>query len=406
MSYPPVIAFTLAHGLIPGEGSRPAWPSTSGRRPSFGVVASYAALLRWIGGARLQRAVGYVQLVAGVVAYGGFFLSRSLRPRPSSAGHDAGERRVPASSRLVCELHRTGRGRRHGSTWIRAALSMLPRPGRCALLRGRLSLDYAERIVRDSAGDAPCRDRGPGRTWFFARGDRARWQSWSASHFRHDIRVRMGLFGVAPLMLMYMVLGMRSRQPRPVPARRGTGRDFLAMAALMFPAIVTRQLETSEAYRAAWIYTRDEGHHARLIVALKKSRRVFPAPFARALRASSPGASAILTRARAYRDPRRLRPPGVAGRRAAEPELPFAHQPKKSGGTTMFVWMSWCSSVGNCCSSGCSGSSIRRAADRGARWRRSGALVALERAVRARAGLSRELRASEESAKNERTRSE
>lgn len=346
MAYPPVIAYTLAHGFSLARGLAAAvaiylWSATV----TFAVVASYAALLRWVGGARLQRAIAYVQLAAGLVAYAGFFVSHEVMGGAGLATVTMPDTAAllfpPAWFASYIELATPAAS---VATGIRTALSLALLGGLTTMLGGRLSLDYAERLSESPVSEPRAVSRRePGRPWLFARDESRAVALLVVSHFRHDMRVRMGLFGVVPLLLMYVVLGMRQAGNADpfLGVTRGQGADFLAMAALMFPAIVTRQLETSDAYRAAWIYRVTTAHHGRLVVALKNvAIAYFLAPFSGVLfaiftwrfgHAGHAAAHTALLTAFAH----------LALQTAVllSPRLPFSQPPNKSGGTTMFVWM-------------------------------------------------------------------
>ncbi len=144
-------------------------------------------------------------------------------------------------------------------------------------------------------------------------------------------------------MLIYVVQGMRGGNPDPfLPASANRAVDILALAVLMFPAIVTRQLESSEAYRAAWIYTVTTASRARLIGALKNvAAAYFLAPFSLLLAALFAWRFGhlghALTHAAVLAAVSHL---ALQTAMLLSPKLPFAQAPdKKSDSTAMFAWM-------------------------------------------------------------------
>jgi hypothetical protein len=346
MAYPPIIAFTIAHGVNAGRGLGAAvaiyaWAVCV----TFAIVASYAALLRFIGGARLQRTVAYLQMVIGIAAYGGFFLAMEGFGRSAitqAAMPDSAWTFIVPPTWFAAAIE-VGAGQASAATWVRIALSIGMLAALAALLQGTLAPGYVDKLLElpDDVTNRPSsRTRAP---LLFPRGEARAVALLTAAHVRHDLRVRMGLFGIVPLVLLYIFMGMRrGGNPDPfVSQLRTAGPDLLAMGALMFPAIVTRHLESSGSYPAAWIYTVTTADAGRLVLALKNIAAVyFLAPFA-----------AVLALVYAWR----FGHPGHALAHAAlltvishaalqlgilvHPRLPFANPPDKSGGSAVIVWM-------------------------------------------------------------------
>jgi hypothetical protein len=346
MAYPPVIAFTLAHGVDAGRGLGAAvaiyaWAVCV----ACIVVASYAALLRFVGGVRLQRVVAYLQLVIGIAAYGGFFLAIEGFGGSGLAGATMPDSPwvflLPPS--WFAGYIEIAAGQGSSASWVRVALSMGLLAAVAALLQGSLAPTYAEKLA-EQPGDMRNRPSTAARPpLLFARGEARAVALLTAGHFRHDLRVRMGVFGVVPLVLIYAVLGMR-RGGNPDPflgVTRGPEIDLLAMSALMFPAIIIRHLESSGSHRAAWIYTVTTADAGRLVLALKNiATAYFLVPFAAVLallfawRFEHVGhalAHAVLLTAISHA--------ALQVAILVQPRLPFAHPPDRSGGMTMVVWM-------------------------------------------------------------------
>jgi hypothetical protein len=346
IAYPPVIAFTFAHGISIARGLAAAaaiygWAIAI----TLVVVTSYAALLRWVGAGRLQRAVAYVQLAAGIAAYAGYFFAMETFGRAAlrSATMPDGawvSLLPPVWFASYIEIAAAQGG---PASWAPAVLTLVLLAGLAVLLRGRLTADYADRLsqpVVDISPRSAASERSP---LFFARDEPRAVALLTAAHFRYDLRIRMGLFGLIPLLLVYVVAGLREGgNPDPfIGATSDRGANFLAMAALMFPAIITRHLESSDGYQASWIYTVTTADAGRLVVALKNVATVyFLVPFA-----------VILAALFAWRFGNALHAITHAGLLAGishlalqiavllSPRLPFAQPPDKTRGTAMFAWL-------------------------------------------------------------------
>jgi hypothetical protein len=348
MALAPVLAFTLAHGRNP-------WRGLGAVMAIYGwsvavtcvVVATYTAVVRWIGAARFRRVVAYLQLVTGIAAYGGLFLINRTFDRASLT-----EARLPDTPWLLlspptwfASYIEIGDGTASVQTWLRLLLSILLLVAVVALLRGKLALDYSLRVAEaaDEAGSsAPIVSGGGRRSRLFARNEARAVALLTVAHFRHDLRVRMSIFGLVPLILMYMFMGIRSGNADPFlgpTAQRGP--DLLALAALLFPALIVRNLESSATYNAAWIYTATPARHGALIIALKNvAVAYFLAPFAVLIAALFSWRFGHVLHGTVHAA--LLAAAGYAALQTAillNPRLPFAHPPDKSGSGPLFAWM-------------------------------------------------------------------
>lgn len=345
MAYPPVIAYAFAHGGTPGRALAAAvaiyaWAVTV----TFVVVAAYAALLRRVGGARLQRVVAYAQLAAGVVTYGVYFVALETLGRAALASA-----RLPESwawalpPAWFASLIEIAAGVATVETLVRAAMAIACLVSAAAVLRGRLALDYVERLAEPPQQDAvaaPSTARVP---WIFGRYEGRAVALLAAAHVRHDLRVRMGLFGVVPLIAIYVIVSLQQGgNPDPFAGGRGTaGVDVLGLTALMFPAIVLRQLETSDAFRAAWIYEATPAHGGRLVLAMKNVAALgLLGPFAALLAVVLAWRFGHLGHALAHT----ALLTGIAHLALQiavliRPRLPFSQPPIKSDSVAIFVWL-------------------------------------------------------------------
>ena len=266
MAYPPVIAFTLAHGVSAARGVAAATALYAcALALTLALVAGYGAILRRVSAARLQRALGYLQMGLGILAYGGFMVVMQTAGRGAISGMAMPREKwllllPPAWFASYLEI---ATGIATAQTWMRAALSIAILAALIGALRGRLGEDYAERLgaLPLTATPEPIRGhagRAPRRAWFFSHAEGRAVSLLVLAHFRHDNRVRLGIFGIVPMVLIYLFMDLGDGGP-----------DLMAMAVLLFPSILTQQLGASDAYRAAWIYAVTPSHTGRLVIALK-----------------------------------------------------------------------------------------------------------------------------------------
>jgi hypothetical protein len=260
MAYPVVIAYVFAHGVDAGRGIAAAlaiflWSVVV----TLMVVTSYGGLLHLVGAPRFQRALGYLQLLGGFLAYGGFFLMTRLFDRPALRDMRLADTpwlllAPPAWFASYIEL---AAGVLNSTTWIRMAFSIAAMVVLLTMLRGKLGLEYAGRL-----GDLPATGHTSSRaavhTPFFRRGEARAVAVLVMAHFRHDLRVRMGVLAIVPLVFFYTFVGMGE-----------SSFDLVALAVLLFPAILSQHFASTDAYQAAWIYSVTPVDRARLVIELK-----------------------------------------------------------------------------------------------------------------------------------------
>jgi ABC-2 type transport system permease protein len=349
MGWPVVIAQTVARSGHPARGFAAALSLLACcLATTFTIVAAYATVLRTVGSARLQRILGYTQIVIGSIAYGGAFLLLGVTDQ--SLVTDASMPRgvwlyflPPAWYASYLEI---ASGTTDASVWGRAAISVAFLAAMAVLLRGPLAAGYAEhvsRIAADTPADAGGRARGA--AWLFKRDEARAVALLVRAHFRHDVRVRLGILSMIPLTVLYMCIGARDGSGGDpfLADQDGGALNLMAIAVLFFPTILIQHLSTSDAFRAAWIYFVTPASRTRLMMAMKNVIVwVFLAPFVVFL-------AALLT----WRYQHAVH--GIVhaaflgllghivvqGAALVDPRLPFASAPQKSvGSVTLFAWMS------------------------------------------------------------------
>jgi hypothetical protein len=343
VAVPPIVAFGLAGGPSMGRGLAAAvaiyaWALAL----TLALGVGYGALVRGVGAARLQRAVAYMQLAVGLLMYGGVFLGSRLLGNALTSATLPGEPwpwLIPPA--WFAGYIALATGDASAGVWVRTALSVVVIGALLMALRGRLGMDYASRLseITGAAQDTTSRSS---RTPFFQTGEPRAVALLVLAHFRHDLRVRMGVLGVLPLLVLYVVIGSGDPVSDPFVAAPAGSPDFIALAVLLFPAILAQQFSASESYKAAWIYTVTHADRARLVIALKNLAIVyFLVPFLLLVaglyiyRADT--VSHALTHTAIL---------GLVSHLALQaaiclsPQLPFARPPEKASGSAGLVaWM-------------------------------------------------------------------
>jgi hypothetical protein len=126
-------------------------------------------------------------------------------------------------------------------------------------LGGRLSLQYSETlgamtVVARARAAASAETRTRPRLWFTS-GEARAVALLVRSQFRHDHRFRMGVLGLLPFTLLYMVMGVRNGAiADPFAATRTMQAWPLTMAVLASPTMLRMLLTRSDAFRASWIF--------------------------------------------------------------------------------------------------------------------------------------------------------
>jgi hypothetical protein len=347
MAYPPIAAFTVAYGVSFWRGFAAAAAIYAfSFAITFALVALYGTLLRVFGAARLQKALGYAQTLIGVAAYGGVVLVLQFVGRQT-----LGAATMPREPWLLlvppawfASYLEIATGVADWNAWVRAAMSIGFLGAMAALLRGPLGIEYAERLGQLASAAPTQTAPKPVRAALLFTRDEARAVALLVrAHFRHDLRVRLGVLALLPLTLLYMFLGARDgRGGDPFTAEGARSGDLIALAVLFFPTIVVQQFSASEAYRAAWIYFATPANRAALIVSLKNVIvTFFLLPYVAFLAVAFTWRFGHLGHALVHAGFM-----GLIGHLAlqtgalVEPRLPFALPPKKSANSAaMFAWM-------------------------------------------------------------------
>jgi hypothetical protein len=332
MSVPVIVAFAVAHGGNVARGVAVAvavyaWALLL----SLGLITMYAAALRFAGAHRMQRVLGYVQLASGFFAYGGIVVAMRAFDNTPLATITMPDQwwLVVIPPAWYASYVEIASGILNSTTMLRAAMSVVAIAAMAWVIRDKLSLDYARQLaqlttVSTSATEAI-------RTPLFNRAESRAVAILVRAHFEHDVRVRMGILAIVPLLFFYMFVGLRDGAV-----------DVVGLAVLAFPAVLSRHFVGSDAYRAAWIYFAAPVDRSRLVLALKNVAVVyFLAPFLLLVFAVYVWRLADVDRAAVETVILGLLSHiALQGSMIVSPRLPFAAPPDKTtAGATLTAWL-------------------------------------------------------------------
>ncbi|HET7132171.1 MAG TPA: hypothetical protein VFJ95_07980, partial [Gammaproteobacteria bacterium] len=271
---PPVIAFAVRHGATAGLAAVAALYACA-VSVTLAIVTGYARLARAVGPNRLRGVLSWAQLAVGFFVYGGYFVVSDLIGRSTVAGLTlnwspwlllfpgtwfAGYTEVAAGPARA--VHVPG---------VLASIALMALLARS--IRDRLSLQYVEQLgaLATASEERPARRAARRLGLWFARGEARAVVILVWSHFRNDLRFRMGVFAILPITLIYLIMGLGDA--RDAAGNGASGEPNLALvtvAALLFPTMLKANLTRSEAFRASWIFFATPADRTRLIQASRR----------------------------------------------------------------------------------------------------------------------------------------
>jgi hypothetical protein len=235
------------------------------------VINAYVILLRWVHPAKLRRAMAYLQLIAATSFYVVYYLAVSSFEGALAEHFDYATAPwlwlIPTTWFAALVAISIGAA---APVWIAAGGALLVAGACVPLAAGRLSLDYARRIGEMIGVAEPPRASRSGWLPGFASGESRAVALLVRAQFRFDQRFRMGVLGILPLTIFYLLLGVKdgALQDPFVPGTIGGGPGVF-MAVVFIPMTLHAALSTSESWRAAWIFFATPASAARVIVAAK-----------------------------------------------------------------------------------------------------------------------------------------
>jgi hypothetical protein len=277
----PILVASVRHGVGIGAALGLNIYATS-MATTLAIVLGYATVLRAVGPDAIERVLSYVQMIMSFAVYGGQFLISGLLSRATP-----GAWTLPASTWVLLfpgtwfgSYLELASGRTSVGALACAAASVVAVVVMASQLGGRLSLQYSETLgamtvaARARAGrELEKRKR---RAMWFTTGEARAVALLVRSQFRHDHRFRMGVLGLLPFTLLYMVMGVRDGAVTDPFTVSGNPQAWpLTMAVLVSPAMLRMLLTRSEAFRASWIFFTCPGDRMKIARASKDVLVVF-----------------------------------------------------------------------------------------------------------------------------------
>jgi hypothetical protein len=265
LSLVPWVAYATAGGFAPRRGLAAIGATLlAAGATALAAIVAYTTVLGRAPERHVRTALTALQLLVGLVLYG----SIMLLPRLALGAVPALLEGEPAWLFVspgawfasIVEVARGAGDRRH-------ALASVVAVGASAALvlaaRGRLSLEYAERLGHLAPGAGEAAAPASAARWFRS-GEARAVRLLVGAQFRYDMRFRLGVLAIVPLTLVYLFTGLVDRA--------GGGHEdpfLLYMAALFFPAMIKNAVIRTDAYKAAWVFYASPADPAALLVALK-----------------------------------------------------------------------------------------------------------------------------------------
>jgi ABC-2 type transport system permease protein len=232
------------------------------------VILLFLGLVQVIPPRRLHRALGYVQFLLSFVFIGSFFLlSRTTRALDAVRLEKTAATYLNPAAWFAAWIEIAER-RATPTDWAAAAVPVAVLVVAGLLVRGRLSLGYAARLSTMFV------DR-PGRTsrhrpvpyLIFGPAHHAV-RLLAGAQFRTDQKFRLGVLGILPLTVIYLLAGF-TEADRPANMRREPLLVYYAV--LFFPVMLRQFLVHSESWRASWVFHAAPMPFHEVVVGLKNT---------------------------------------------------------------------------------------------------------------------------------------
>jgi hypothetical protein len=279
MSAAPAVVFAWRHGLGAGGAAGALLAALlSAAAGSALIIGIYTHLLARLDSARLVRVMSGIHLLASGVSLSGFFLVMRGFEDARIANVSIGDMDwiwyVPLAwfAALVPALGGIG----EGATLAAAGLSFGVTLGLLWLASGNVSLEFAGTLSEAKAALPGRRGRRIERLPGFREGEPYVVATLVRAQFRHDLRFRLGVLAVIPMMLFYLAIGWdEGALADPFASGRPTGAALIYLPLGFLPMILHGALLYSEHWRAAWIFRAAPADPARLVIAMKNFVAVF-----------------------------------------------------------------------------------------------------------------------------------
>lgn len=232
------------------------------------VILLFMSLVQIIPAGRLHRALGYVQFLLSFLFIGAFFLlSRATRALDAVQLEKSGVIYANPAAWFASWIE-LAEGRGTTADWLAAAAPLVLLVCAGALVRSRLSLAYAERLstmLADRPASSSVRQSAP---WLPLGPAHHAVGMLAAAQFRTDQKFRLGVLGILPLTVIYLLAGFSESDGPEIMKREPL---LVYYAVLFFPVMLRQFLVYSESWRAAWVFHAAPMPFDQVVVALKNT---------------------------------------------------------------------------------------------------------------------------------------
>ncbi len=250
------------------------------------VMNLYTFLMNTLGRGRMERILGYIQLVFMLVVYGGYFaftdkigsilkgldLTSAWWMRLLPPDWFMGWYRLAVGRADPMDIVLAG-----GATLLFGVLIWLG--------MGNLSMNYAESLSEQKTTGAakpePSSRKAAGTPWVQRLVGTTRPEDRAAllltwSHFKHDIKFRLAILSALPLVLLYLFLGWKEGMDMPDPFLVGEAvkssrpHFFIVIAFAIMPMIFQGAVGFSSYASASWVFHAAPCDRRQLVLAGKR----------------------------------------------------------------------------------------------------------------------------------------
>ena len=241
---------------------------------SLSAISFSAYMLLKSSPARLKRVASYMQTTVMFVMMAGYFYGMRLLVNETTLSFSLD--RAPwiwlYPGTWMASFVALSGGRLDAFVWLGCAASFGLLLALAWNLKSRLSLDYAATLAEASVTPettmSPSIRRRDARWQVFRRDEARALAVLVRSQFRNNLKFRLGLLSIVPMMAVYFLMGIDSGPPADPfeAATKGSSNVIFIQMALMFiPSSLRATLITTTEYRAAWIFHVTPASKVRLV---------------------------------------------------------------------------------------------------------------------------------------------
>jgi len=257
----------------------------------FFMMNAYTVVMKFADRRRVERILGYIQLVLVLLFYGLYMLILGVEKMlPLLNAETSGWLVYSPAYWFACwiKLSQTGWD---AATFRFGILGLVVYAVAVVLGVSRLSLSYAETLSKQGPAKAP---KAASRA--VSTGSNAFWRRFATreeqalltllrAQFRHDTKFRMSVFSIVPLLVFFLIYGLArgmsfSDPFLPVMESSGQSNAMMVFMVAYLPLAFLMLVNYSSSYRAAWIFHIAARDRIKLIVAARRIITLFfAAPF-------------------------------------------------------------------------------------------------------------------------------